>query len=72
MYQRLGGSVSLSQAFPRRQFTEEDMSSTFADLQLAPSAVVLALPVCNTTNLFLVSVSQNFITKCEKIQVIMA
>lgn len=42
--QRLGGSVVLSTTFPKRQFTADDMNSTFSELQLAPTASVIALP----------------------------
>lgn len=42
--QRLGGSVVLSTTFPKRQFTPDDMNSTFTELQLAPTASVIALP----------------------------
>ncbi|KAL4228792.1 UBX domain-containing protein 4 [Mactra antiquata] len=42
--EKTGQSMTLSTTFPKRKFTEEDMSSTFIDLQLAPSAVVIALP----------------------------
>ena len=43
--QHIGGQVCLSQVFPKRQFTEEDMSQSLLSLDLAPSAVILALPV---------------------------
>lgn len=42
--QRVGRNVTLSTTFPKRRFTEEDMSRTFADLELAPTAVLIALP----------------------------
>ena len=34
----------LSTTFPKRQFTPDDMNSTFTELQLAPTASVIALP----------------------------
>ena len=34
----------LSTTFPKRQFTADDMNSTFTELQLAPTASVIALP----------------------------
>ncbi|XP_052805666.1 UBX domain-containing protein 4-like [Mya arenaria] len=42
--QRLGGSVTLSQTYPKRRFTEEEMDQSFISLQLAPSAVLVAMP----------------------------
>lgn len=43
-FQRLGGSLVLSTTFPKRQFTPDDMNRTFIELQLAPTASVIALP----------------------------
>ncbi|XP_046334253.2 UBX domain-containing protein 4-like [Haliotis rufescens] len=42
--QHVGGEVTLSTTFPRRTFSDADMSLTFADLQLAPSSVVMVIP----------------------------
>lgn len=43
--QRLGESlVTLSTAYPRRMFSQADMASTFMDLQLAPTAVLIVVP----------------------------
>ncbi|KAK7480990.1 hypothetical protein BaRGS_00027805 [Batillaria attramentaria] len=43
--QRLGeSSVTLSTAYPRRTFTEAEMTSSFMDLQLAPTAVLIVVP----------------------------
>lgn len=36
---------SMSTAFPRRQFGTSDMDTSLLDLQLAPSAAVIILPV---------------------------
>lgn len=43
--QHLGSDVKLSTTFPRRTYTEDDFSQTFMSLQLAPSAVVIAVPI---------------------------
>lgn len=43
--EHLGSDVKLSTTFPRRTFTEEDFSQTFMSLQLAPSAVIIAVPI---------------------------
>ena len=42
--ERLGTSVTLSTTFPKRTFTEEDMSQTLLLLELVPSAVLIAVP----------------------------
>ncbi|KAL3837071.1 hypothetical protein ACJMK2_022456 [Sinanodonta woodiana] len=42
--QQIGSYPTLSTTFPKRVFTEEDMSVSFLDLQLVPSAVVIAIP----------------------------
>ncbi|XP_046575346.1 UBX domain-containing protein 4-like [Haliotis rubra] len=42
--QHVGSTVTLSTTFPRRTFSDADMSLTFADLQLAPSSVVMVMP----------------------------
>ncbi|XP_067686312.1 UBX domain-containing protein 4-like [Haliotis asinina] len=42
--QHVGSPVTLSTTFPRRTFSDADMSVTFADLQLAPSSVVMVMP----------------------------
>lgn len=47
--QRIGQNVTLSTTFPKRRFTEEDMSRSFAELELAPTAVLIALPTSGTT-----------------------
>lgn len=41
-------NFSMSLAFPRREFTAEEDSKTLRDLELAPSAAVLILPVTST------------------------
>ena len=42
---RMGDSVTMSTLYPKRTFSERDMSTTLLDLQLAPSAVILVTPV---------------------------
>ncbi|XP_074652608.1 UBX domain-containing protein 4-like [Tubulanus polymorphus] len=43
--QRIGVSnVSLSTMFPRRTFTDDEMSDTFRNLGLAPSAAIIVIP----------------------------
>ncbi|XP_041371493.1 UBX domain-containing protein 4-like [Gigantopelta aegis] len=42
--QHLNGSVTLSTIFPKRVFTEDEMTSTLASLNLAPSAVIIVMP----------------------------
>lgn len=42
--QQIGAYPTLSTTFPKRVFTEEDMSVSFLDLHLVPSAVVIAIP----------------------------
>lgn len=39
------GNFSLATMFPRREFTEEDMDKTLQELELAPSASIVLLPV---------------------------
>ena len=38
-------SFSMHSTFPKRDYTESDMSQTFRDLQLAPSATILIMPI---------------------------
>lgn len=40
------GNFSLATMFPRREFTKEDYKKKLLDLELAPSASVVLLPVC--------------------------
>jgi hypothetical protein len=42
-------SFSMHSTFPKRDYSEADMSKTLRDLQLAPSATILIIPVsfCN-------------------------
>lgn len=40
------GNFSLATMFPRREFTKEDYRKKLLDLELAPSASVVLLPVC--------------------------
>lgn len=39
------GHFSLATMFPRREFTSEDMNKTLLELELAPSASIVLLPV---------------------------
>ena len=39
------GSFTLSCNYPKRDFSEEDMSKSLLDLELAPSAALIVLPV---------------------------
>lgn len=39
------GNFSMATMFPRRVFTPEDMNKTLVDLELAPSASIVVLPV---------------------------
>ncbi|KAK3612197.1 hypothetical protein CHS0354_016586 [Potamilus streckersoni] len=41
---QIGAWPTLSTTFPKRVFTEEDMSLSFLELNLVPSAVVIAIP----------------------------
>lgn len=43
-------SFSLSTAYPRRVFTESDFSSSFSDLGLVPSSVLLIIPKSGHSN----------------------
>ena len=38
-------SFSMHSTFPKRDYTENEMSQTLRDLQLAPSATILVIPV---------------------------
>lgn len=40
------GSFTLATMFPRREFTNEDLDRTLAELELAPSASIVLLPSC--------------------------
>ncbi|MGH0128783.1 UNVERIFIED_CONTAM: hypothetical protein FKN15_046595 [Acipenser sinensis] len=40
------GNFSLATMFPRREFTIEDLGKTLLELELAPSAAIVLLPVC--------------------------
>lgn len=42
--QRVGTSVILSTTFPKRTFTDEDMTQSLLILELVPSAVLIAVP----------------------------
>jgi len=37
-------SFSMHSTFPKRDYSEADMSKTLRDLQLAPSATILIIP----------------------------
>ena len=39
------GNFSLATMFPRREFTSEDLNKTLLELDLAPSASIVLLPV---------------------------
>lgn len=39
------GNFSLATMFPRREFTNEDLNKTLLELELAPSASIVLLPV---------------------------
>lgn len=39
------GNFSLATMFPRREFTSEDLNKTLLELELAPSASIVLLPV---------------------------
>lgn len=39
------GNFSMATMFPRRVFTAEDMNKTLVELELAPSASIVILPV---------------------------
>ena len=41
-------SVTLSTIYPKRTFTDADMSQTLLDLELAPSGILVVVPVVNT------------------------
>ncbi|KAL5011050.1 hypothetical protein ScPMuIL_013355 [Solemya velum] len=43
--QHMGGDIRLSTTYPRRTFSDEDMSTSLASLLLAPTATIIALPV---------------------------
>ena len=45
-------NFSLVMTYPRRTFTEEDMQSTLLQLNLAPSAVIIVLPVSTLLSIF--------------------
>jgi hypothetical protein len=47
--QQVGTGVKLSTAYPRRTFTPDQMAMSFKDLQLAPSAAIIVVPVCTNT-----------------------
>ena len=38
-------NFSLSTRYPKHVFTQDDMNTTLLDLQLAPSAIIIVLPV---------------------------
>jgi len=40
-------AVTLSTTYPKRTFTDADMSQTLLDLELAPSAILVVIPVVN-------------------------
>lgn len=41
---RIGADVTLSTVYPKRIFTQEDMSQTLLSLNLVPSSVLIAVP----------------------------
>uniref|UniRef100_A0A7N6BN97 UBX domain-containing protein 4 n=1 Tax=Anabas testudineus TaxID=64144 RepID=A0A7N6BN97_ANATE len=43
-------NFSLATMFPRREFTSEDLNKTLLELELAPSASIVLLPVTNPAN----------------------
>ncbi|XP_053594345.1 UBX domain-containing protein 4 isoform X2 [Microplitis demolitor] len=55
---------SMSTSFPRRDLTQEDDDKTLTELQLVPTAVVLILPVKNTSSSAVIpSDGSNFISR---------
>ena len=48
--QRVGtlGAFSMSTAYPKHVFTEDEFSQTLLELNLAPAAAIIILPVNNT------------------------
>lgn len=44
--------VTLSTIYPKRTFTDADMSQTLLDLELAPSAILVVIPVVNISLLW--------------------
>lgn len=44
--QHVGSDVTLSTVYPKRTFTTDDLAQTLLSLNLAPSAVLIAVPVC--------------------------
>lgn len=42
------GQFSLATMFPRREFTTEDLEKSLLELELAPSASIVLLPVSDT------------------------
>jgi len=47
-------AVTLSTIYPKRTFTDADMSQTLLDLGLAPSAILVVVPVVNADLLLVV------------------
>lgn len=45
------GQFSLATMFPRREFTTEDLEKSLLELELAPSASIVLLPVSYTHTL---------------------
>ena len=48
-------SFSMHSSFPKREYTNDDMQSTLRDLQLAPTATLLIIPVIIQNSFFLKS-----------------
>lgn len=46
------GNFALATMFPRREFTSEDLQKTLLELELAPSASIVLLPVSNKESIF--------------------
>jgi len=42
-------AVTLSTIYPKRTFTDADMSQTLLDLELAPSAILVVVPAVSTS-----------------------
>jgi hypothetical protein len=55
--QQVGTGVKLSTAYPRRTFTPDQMAMSFKDLQLAPSAAIIVVPV--RTNSVIINKQKN-------------
>lgn len=49
------GNFSLATMFPRHEFTSEDLNKTLLDLELAPSASIVLVPVSTIQPSFFVT-----------------